>query len=104
MKNITTVISAALLALTLSACGGPSNIKGEYYFNGSKEAMGLGFVFDGAGTVTVHVVGSSRSTSYTIDGNKIRFHVPGGDELTLVINSDGSLSDERNLLGTFKKI
>lgn len=104
MKNITTVISAALLALTLSACGGPSNIKGEYYFNGSKAGLGLGFVFDGAGTVAIKVLDSSVSTPYTVEGSKIHFNIPDKGNITFVINPDGSISDVPNRLGTFKKI
>jgi uncharacterized lipoprotein YehR (DUF1307 family) len=102
MKNITTVIFAALLALSLSACKGPSSISGAYHHDGKKES--LGFVFDGAGKVSMNIVGQSVSTAYTVDGNKIHFHVPGGGDITLLINPDGSLSDVHNLLGTFKEI
>jgi uncharacterized lipoprotein YehR (DUF1307 family) len=98
-RNITLIAIAASLALLLSACGGPSSINGEYHVDGQKEK--IGFVFNGAGKVSMNLFGQDVSTVYTVDGNKIYFHIPGGENNTLTINPDGSLSDQ--ILGNFKK-
>lgn len=99
-RIIALITIAACATFPLSACWGPSGISGEYHVDGQKEK--IGFTFNGAGKVSTKFLGRDLSTAYTVDGDKIYFHIPGGDNITLTINPDGSLSHA--LFGSFKKI
>lgn len=74
-RKIAQITIATGLALLLSACGGPASISGEYHVDRKKEKFG--FVFNGAGKVSMNMFGQDGSTVYTVDDNKIYFHIPG---------------------------
>lgn len=51
----------------------------------------LKITFKPNGKVSTMVMGMPMETNYTIDGDKVKFHFPGGDPVVLKKMPDGSL-------------
>lgn len=70
----------AVLLLILTACG--SGISGSY-----QDEMGVTeYEFRSDGTVLMHVMGTTVSTNYTVDGDEVFL---GGPQRSLVFKRDG---------------
>lgn len=91
--NIKTRIASALLAtLLFAACSGG--------LNGSYEG-GMATISFAAGKADISLMGNTIETDFSVDGNKIKLHAPGGGpDVVLTRNADGSLDTP---WGTMKK-
>lgn len=85
--NVKAKLASALLAtLLLAACGG--GLSGTY-----SDPMGItSYTFQPNGKVEMNAMGASMELKYEVDGNKVKFVLPGGAAQVLTINSDGSIS------------
>jgi len=87
-------IFALSVVWILAACG--SKVEGAYA-NGS-----LAFNFKSDGKVATTLFGTPVETPYRIEGDTIKFHIPGGgNEIVLTKQADGSLNHPA--LGKFVK-
>ena len=85
--NIRIALLAPLLAsLLLTACSGGLN--GTY-----SDPMGItSYTFQPNGKVEMNAMGATMELKYEVDGNKVKFVLPGGAAQVLTINPDGSIS------------
>lgn len=92
--NIRTALLAPLLAtLLLAACGGAD---GTYLDANGDVALTLS-----SGTAQLEAGPARMQLSYSVDGNKIKLHSPGGGpDMVLTLHSDGTLVTP---WGTWKK-
>lgn len=76
--------SLALATLLLAACGGGPS--GTY-----EGVMGSTITFS-SGKADISLAGNTMEVGYSVDGNKIKLHGPGGGpDLVLTLHSDGTL-------------
>lgn len=82
------------LVLMITACSPKLDLDGTYKGE-------LNFTFKPNGKVSTMIFGVATETPYEVDGDKIKFHFPGGKNVVLTIQKDGSL--DGGLLGKFIK-
>jgi hypothetical protein len=83
--NITAkVASALLITLLLAACGG--GISGTY--TGKQSLATITF---SSGKADIKVMGATIEMNYSVDGDKVKLLGPGGSNMVLTRNKDGSL-------------
>lgn len=85
------VLSTLLATLLLAACGG-TDISGTY-------EGGIGSIKFESGKADVALMGQTRETTFSTDGDKVVLHSPEGN-LVLTRNADGSIDTP---WGTMKK-
>lgn len=84
-------LAIVLVALVMAACSNDSSapaLGGTYRSNDGKTTL----VFKSDGKVSESLFGKDFETTYVVDGGKVKYKFSDGLEMTLKINSDGSLS------------
>lgn len=81
-------LAALLAALVLAACGNSSSISGSY---ANKEGL-MSIKFESGKAYMTSFIGTTTESDYTVDGDKIILKMPGGANMVLTRNKDGSLS------------
>lgn len=88
------LLLAAALSLALTGCG--SKVSGTYH-----QTAGGGITLEfKSGKVFYSVLGQTKEGTYEIKGDQLVMRLPGEGDVTLKINSDGTLDSP---LGTFSK-
>lgn len=88
-KTLCIILAVMLLAVSLCACGGSSNIVGSW--SGTAEGIAVTMTFEDDGTGVMSVMGglASEEFTYTMEGDNVTVTTADGDVETYDYSIDG---------------
>lgn len=98
-KMLLLTLLAMSLSLSLFGCGPKDQVKSQ--LDGVYSSAMGNFTFNPNGTVSAVMAGNLVETPYHIDGDRITFRFPGGNDVILTKMADGNLNG--GILGKFTK-
>lgn len=93
MNTRTRILAPLLATLLLAACGG--GVTGTYLDSNGNPALTLS-----SGNAELEAGPVKMQVPYSVDGDKIKLHAGGGEDIVLTLHSDGTLETP---WGTWKK-
>lgn len=78
-------IATFAVALVLTACG--SGINGTY----SDDSGMVSYQFESGGKMYTKAMGMESELRYSVDGDRVKIEVPGGGNMIMTLNKDGTL-------------